>query len=42
MEIEDELPEGAPDSVVRTISENARTLRFRSAAFEETSPGVRR
>jgi hypothetical protein len=36
LEIEAELPEGAPDNVVRTVSENARTLRFKSAGFEES------
>ena len=35
LEIEAELPEGAPDNVVRTVSENARTLKFKSAGFEE-------
>ncbi|MCS7016730.1 MAG: hypothetical protein NZM42_11515 [Gemmatales bacterium] len=34
LEIEAELPDGAPDSVVRTVTENARTLRFRNAEFE--------
>ena len=36
LEIEAELPEGAPDNVVRTVSENARTLRFRVFGFEES------
>jgi hypothetical protein len=31
-----ELPEGAPDNVVRTVSENARTLRFKVFGFEES------
>jgi predicted AAA+ superfamily ATPase len=35
LEIDAELPEGAPDNVVRTVSENARTLKFKSAGFEE-------
>ncbi|MCX6028868.1 MAG: Swt1 family HEPN domain-containing protein [Chloroflexi bacterium] len=35
LEIEAELPDGAPENVVRTVSENARTLRFTNAAFEE-------
>jgi hypothetical protein len=35
LEIEAELPNGAPDSLLRTVSENARTLRFRNAEFEE-------
>jgi hypothetical protein len=34
LEIEAELPEGAPDNVVHTVTENAPTLRFKSAAFE--------
>lgn len=34
LEIEAELPDGAPDNVVRTVMENARTLRFRTAEFE--------
>jgi hypothetical protein len=36
LEIEAELPEGAPDNVVRTVSENARTLKFKSSGFEDT------
>ncbi len=35
LEIEAELPEGAPDHVVRTVTENARTLKFRNQGFEE-------
>jgi hypothetical protein len=35
IEIEAELAEDAPDSVVRTVSENARTLRFKTFGFEE-------
>ena len=34
LEIEAELPNGAPDGLVRTVTENARTLRFRNAEFE--------
>jgi hypothetical protein len=34
LEIEAELPNGAPDSLKRTVMENARTLRFRNAEFE--------
>jgi hypothetical protein len=30
LEIHAELPDGAPDQVVRTVSENCRTLRFTS------------
>jgi hypothetical protein len=35
LEIEAELPEGAPDHVVRTVTENGRTLRFTSQGFEK-------
>lgn len=35
LEIEAELPEGAPDNVVRTVTENGRTLRFTSQGFEK-------
>ncbi|MDI3340921.1 MAG: Swt1 family HEPN domain-containing protein [Sphaerobacter sp.] len=35
LEIEAELPEGVPDHVVRTVSENARTLKFETHGFEE-------
>lgn len=35
IEIEADLPEGAPDQVVRTVTENCRTLRFESSGFEE-------
>lgn len=35
LEIEAEIPDGAPDNVVRTVTENCRTLRFRSHGFEE-------
>lgn len=34
LEIEAELPDGASDGLVRTVTENARTLRFRNAEFE--------
>ncbi|MCL4740947.1 MAG: DUF499 domain-containing protein [Phycisphaerales bacterium] len=34
MEIEAELPAGAPEHVVRTVTENARTLKFTSQGFE--------
>jgi antitoxin component of MazEF toxin-antitoxin module len=36
IEIQAELPEGAPESVVRTVSENCRTLKFTSFDFEES------
>ncbi len=35
LEIEAELPSGAPENVVRTVTENCRTLRFDSQGFEE-------
>jgi hypothetical protein len=34
LEIEADLPDGAPDTVVRTVTENARTLKFRALGFE--------
>ncbi len=34
LEVSAEIPEGAPDDVVRTVTENARTLRFSSHGFE--------
>jgi hypothetical protein len=35
LEIEAEIPNGAPDSIVRTVTENSRTLKFTSQGFEE-------
>jgi hypothetical protein len=35
LEVQANLPGGAPESVVRTVSENARTLKFDSSNFEE-------
>jgi len=35
LEIHAEIPEGAPDNVVRTVTENCRTLRFKSYGFED-------
>jgi len=35
LEIEAEVPSGAPDHVVRTVTENARTLKFTSQGFEK-------
>ncbi|MDE2764618.1 MAG: hypothetical protein OXQ94_00065 [Gemmatimonadota bacterium] len=35
LEIEAEIPDGAPEHVVRTVTENARTLGFGSQGFEE-------
>jgi hypothetical protein len=34
IEIEAMLPDGAPDQVVRTVTENCRTLKFTSQGFE--------
>jgi predicted AAA+ superfamily ATPase len=34
LEIEAEIPSGAPDHVVRTVTENSRTLKFASQGFE--------
>ena len=35
LEIEAEVPSGAPDHVVRTVTENSRTLKFTSQGFEK-------
>jgi hypothetical protein len=35
LEIEAELPAGAPEGVVRTVTENCRALKFTTHAFEE-------
>ncbi len=35
LEIEAEIPLGAPDQVVRTVTENSRTLKFTSQGFEK-------
>jgi hypothetical protein len=35
LEIEAEIPNGAPDNVVRTVTENSRTLKFTSEGFEK-------
>ncbi len=34
IEIEAQIPAGTPDNVVRTVTENSRTLRFTSQGFE--------
>jgi hypothetical protein len=34
MEIEAQIPSGAPDQVVRIATENCRTLKFTSQGFE--------
>lgn len=35
LEIKADVPEGVPDNVVRTLTENCRTLKFKSHGFEE-------
>ncbi len=35
LEVEARIPSGAPDQVVRTVTENSRTLRFTSHGFEK-------
>lgn len=35
IEIEAEIPSGAPENVVRTVTENCRTLKFENHGFEE-------
>ncbi|MSQ60241.1 MAG: hypothetical protein EXR36_11520 [Betaproteobacteria bacterium] len=35
LEIEADIPGGVPDSVVRTVTENARTLKFSNQGFEK-------
>lgn len=35
LEVEAEIPSGAPDHVVRTVTENSRTLKFSSQGFEK-------
>ena len=34
LEIDADIPDGAPDHVVRTVTENSRTLKFNSLGFE--------
>jgi hypothetical protein len=34
LEIEAEIPSGAPDKLVRDMTENCRTLKFTSQGFE--------
>jgi hypothetical protein len=36
LEIDAEIPSGAPDNVVRTVTENCRTLKFDNSGFEES------
>jgi hypothetical protein len=35
LDIAAEIPSGAPDQVVRTVTENSRTLKFKSQGFEQ-------
>jgi hypothetical protein len=35
LEVEAEIPGGVPENVVRIVTENARTLKFKSQGFEE-------
>ena len=35
LEIEAEIPSGAPEHVVRVVTENSRTLKFTSQGFEQ-------
>jgi len=35
MEIHAEIADGIPDNIVRTVTENCRTLKFTSFDFEE-------
>lgn len=35
IEIEADIPSGAPDNVVWTVTENCRTLKFENQGFEE-------
>ncbi len=36
LEIHAEIPDGAPENVVRTVTENSQTLKFESHGFEES------
>jgi hypothetical protein len=35
LEIDATIPDGAPEHVVRTVTENSRTLKFESHGFEQ-------
>jgi hypothetical protein len=35
LEIQAKIPSGAPDNVVRTVTENGRTLKFKNQEFEK-------
>ena len=34
IEVSAEIPDGVPDNVVRTVTENSKTLKFTSHGFE--------
>jgi hypothetical protein len=36
LEVIAKIPEGVPDDVIRTVTENARTLKFDQHGFEES------
>ena len=36
LEVEAELPDGAPENVVRIVTVNSRTLKFNEHGFEKT------
>jgi hypothetical protein len=36
LEIHPQIPDGAPDDVVRTVTENCCTLKFTSHGFDES------
>ena len=35
IEIEAQIPEGAPDNILRIVTENSQPLKFRSHGFED-------
>lgn len=35
LEVEVEVPDGVPDGIIRTVTENCRTLKFTAHGFEE-------
>jgi hypothetical protein len=35
IEIDAEIPSGAPENIIRTVTENCRTLKFENQGFEE-------
>ncbi|HJY79473.1 MAG TPA: hypothetical protein VKK81_00080 [Candidatus Binatia bacterium] len=36
LDIHAEIPDGTPDHIIRTVTENCQTLRFKTHGFEET------